>query len=65
MVRKRCASERLRCCTQCDPNGKLRDRDIQASRNILIVTLCLYFGLERPEDLQRRRGTPPPQGGEG
>ena len=54
MVEKRCASGRLRCCTQCEPNGKLRDRDIQASRNILIVTLCLFWGYDRPEYLRRR-----------
>ena len=41
-------SMRLRSCTQCENGGKLRDRDVQAARNMLWLALLQYFGLERP-----------------
>ena len=47
-------SRRLRLCTSCDDTaGKLRDRDVQAARNILWLTIYKYYGLERPEYLCR------------
>jgi hypothetical protein len=42
------ASRRLRVCTQCIPTGKLRDRDVQASRNILWLAQHEYYGAPRP-----------------
>ncbi len=48
-------SRRLRCCTQCATTGKLRDRDVQAARNILWLTSSVYYGLPRPEYLCRAR----------
>ena len=47
-------SRRLRCCTTCVHTGKLRDRDVQASRNILWLTQAEYYGLDRPEYLCRQ-----------
>ena len=42
-------SSRLRLCTQCNESiDKLRDRDVQATRNILWLTQYEYQGLERP-----------------
>lgn len=46
-------SRRLRSCTECDPIGKLRDRDVQAARNMLWIAYTSYYGLERPEYLRR------------
>ncbi len=47
-------SRRLRLCTSCNNTaGKLRDRDVQAARNILWLTIYKYYGLERPEYLCR------------
>ncbi len=46
-------SRRLRQCTVCEPGGKLRDRDVQAARNILWLSACQYLGLERPSYLAR------------
>ncbi len=46
-------SRRLRSCTQCDPAGKRRDRDVQAARNILWVGIAMYNGFERPSYLTR------------
>ena len=46
-------SRRLRQCTQCSEDGKLRDRDVQGARNILKLTQALFFGLPRPEHLCR------------
>ena len=47
-------SRRLRLCTMCnDTADKLRDRDVQAARNILWLTIYKYYGLERPEYLCR------------
>lgn len=48
-------SRRLRCCTTCSLTGKLRDRDVQASRNILWLTMAQYFGSPRPSYLCRDR----------
>ena len=48
-------SRRLRCCTTCSPTGKLRDRDVQASRNILWLAMAEYYGCPRPEYLCRVR----------
>ena len=53
--KRRESSRRLRSCTSCEMQGKLRDRDIQASRNILWIAICEYYGLERPEYLQKRK----------
>jgi hypothetical protein len=48
------AGRRLRLCTSCnEPNVKLRDRDIQAARNILWLTQFEFLGAERPEYLSR------------
>jgi hypothetical protein len=59
------SSRRLRQCTQCLPDGKLRDRDrgfaalaaaggnSQAARNILKATIALFYGKPRPEYLCR------------
>ena len=44
-------SWRLRCCTSCTPNGKLRDRDVQAARNMLWATMAMIRGEERPAHL--------------
>ena len=52
-VNKDVQSRRLRQCTQCLPGGKLRDRDSQAARNILKVTIALFYGRPRPEHLRR------------
>lgn len=41
-------SRRLRVCTECDPTGKRRDRDVQASRNILWLLQHYYYGAPRP-----------------
>ncbi len=47
-------SRRLRLCTSCNNTAdKLRDRDVQAARNILWLTIYKYYGLERPEYLCR------------
>ena len=47
-------SGRLRTCTCCNTEGKVRDRDIQASRNILWLAIHEYYGLERPDYLRRQ-----------
>ena len=44
-------SGRLRCCTTCTPNGKLRDRDVQAARNMFHATKALICGEARPAHL--------------
>lgn len=42
-------SRRLRLCTSCDATApKLRDRDVQAARNILWLTILEHVGAERP-----------------
>ena len=42
-------SRRLRACTSCDKTRcRLRDRDVQAARNMLWLTLYMFYGLERP-----------------
>lgn len=42
-------STRLRSCTMCDETTvKVRDRDVQASRNMLWLTQHVYYGAERP-----------------
>ncbi len=46
-------SRRLRQCTECEPAGRCRDRDVQAARNILWLGLAMYLGHERPEYLRR------------
>ena len=48
-------SRRLRFCNNCNQqNGKgLRDRDIQAARNMLWCTINLFYGIERPSYLTR------------
>ncbi len=46
---RRRPSRRLRVCTSCDNTpGKLRDRDVQAARNILWLTIYKFYGAERP-----------------
>jgi hypothetical protein len=50
------SSGRLRSCTQCNDGGnKLRDRDVQAARNMLWLAQHMYFGLDRPEYMCRSR----------
>lgn len=44
---------RLRQCTECEPAGRRRDRDVQAARNILWIGVAQYLGLDRPEYLCR------------
>jgi hypothetical protein len=46
-------SGRLRCCTTCTPIGKLRDRDVQAARNMFLATEALIRGEARPAHLCR------------
>ncbi len=47
-------SRRLRLCSHCNTEDiKLRDRDVQASRNILWLTQYQYYGCERPSYLSR------------
>jgi hypothetical protein len=48
-------SGRLRSCTQCGVENipKLRDRDIQAARNLLWCVVALYHGAPRPEYMDR------------
>ena len=46
-------SRRLRCCTTCTPIGKLRDRDVQAARNMQRATVALVNGRARPAHLCR------------
>lgn len=42
-------STRLRSCTMCDETTvKVRDRDVQAARNMLWLTQYMYYGVERP-----------------
>lgn len=41
-------SRRLRLCTSCKTEGKQRDRDVQAARNMLWLTQHEYFGAPRP-----------------
>jgi len=50
-------SRRLRFCSHCnEKNGRgLRDRDIQAARNMLWCTINLFYGIERPSYLTRSR----------
>ena len=55
MVMTNGQSRRLRCCTTCSNTGKLRDRDVQASRNILWLAMAEYYGYPRPEYLCRVR----------
>jgi hypothetical protein len=47
------ASFRLRACTTCETTGKLRDRDVQAARNILKIAKTMYYGQPRPPYLCR------------
>ena len=53
LTRQRRASHRLRACTMCETTGKLRDRDVQAARNIAWLAYNMYYGLERPGYLRR------------
>jgi len=46
-------SRRLRCCRTCTPIGKLRDRDVQAARNMQRATVALINGRARPAHLCR------------
>lgn len=49
---------RIRLCTNCSKNDvALRDRDIQAARNILWLTQYKFLGCERPDYLSRPRRT--------
>ena len=50
-------SRRVRACRSCAAQTpfKLRDRDVQASRNILLLTMLQYYGLERPVELSRKK----------
>eukprot|EP00210_Caulerpa_lentillifera_P000917 g887.t1 len=51
-------SSRLRCCTHCVLGSiVLRDRDVQASRNILELTCLEYYGFERPKELCRQKSS--------
>ena len=51
-------STRLRLCTSCNETiVKLRDRDVQAARNILWLTQHEFFGCERPAYLCRQPRT--------
>ena len=43
----------LRCCKKCTPIGKLRDRDVQAARNMHRATVALINGRARPAHLCR------------
>lgn len=55
-------SRRLRSCTVCETTGKLRDRDVQAARNILQVARCELRGQPRPRHLCRGGEFPDPPG---
>lgn len=46
-------SRRLRLCTECETTGKLRDRDVQAARNMLWLLQHEYYGAARPCHLSR------------
>jgi len=46
-------SRRLRCCRTCETIGKLRDRDVQAARNMHRATIALVNGRARPAHLCR------------
>eukprot|EP00210_Caulerpa_lentillifera_P005709 g5460.t1 len=49
-------SLRLRMCITCDPiHGKHRDRDVQASRNILELTYLEYYGYPRPPEMSKQK----------
>lgn len=54
-TQKDAKSRRLRCCRRCScaHTAKIRDRDVQAARNILWLAQAEHFGVERPEYLQR------------
>ena len=49
-------SGRLRSCTGCNDGGnRLRDRDVQAARNMLWLASHMYFDQSRPEYMSRSR----------
>eukprot|EP00210_Caulerpa_lentillifera_P002591 g2484.t2 len=51
-------NSRLRYCTHCVSRSSiLRDRDVQASRNILELTYLEYYGFERPKELCRQKSS--------
>lgn len=45
-------SGRLRACTSCETTVKIRDRDVQAARNILWLAQAMYYGQDRPAYLR-------------
>lgn len=72
---KRCrASRRLRMCEQCLLQGEdfsskitcvkpgVYDRDIQACRNMLWLTMYMYLGVPRPEYMSRPGASKEPRG---
>ena len=42
---------RYRLCTNCSTIGKRRNRDVNASKNMLTLLNCSIHGLERPKYL--------------
>lgn len=55
-TRKRSERSRLRMCKTCNPiQGKLRNRDIQALRNIFELIHLKYYGFPRPLELLRKK----------
>ena len=46
-------SRRLRVCTGCETQGKRRDRDVQAARNMPWLLQHEYYGAARPRYLCR------------
>jgi hypothetical protein len=52
-------SGRLRRCSHCAIDGKLRDRDVQAARNLLLATIAKARGLPRPVHLTYAHHHPP------
>jgi len=52
-------SGRLRCCKICTPIGKLRDRDVQAARNMLFASEALVNGEARPTHICAAAHKPP------
>jgi hypothetical protein len=47
----------IKSCS-CSYTPKIRDRDVQAARNILWLAQAEHFGVERPEYLQRPKRAP-------
>ena len=50
-------SRRLRQCTGCIPGSSVRrDRDVQGARNMLWLVVAEYYGLPRPDYLDKQTG---------